>query len=62
LTEKFCPFIKGICKKDRCVMWIGGECRLIMLIDLYISSKIYELYGYEDGVFEIEDVEEDEAS
>ena len=60
--DKFCPFIKDICKKDKCVMWIVGECRLIMLIDLYISSKIYELYGYEDGAFEVEEMEEDEAS
>lgn len=43
-------------------MWVGGECRLIMLIDLYISSKIYELYGYENGTLEVEDVDEDEAS
>ncbi|AIJ04974.1 hypothetical protein JH146_0123 [Methanocaldococcus bathoardescens] len=62
MTEKFCPFIKGICKKDRCIMWVGGECRLVMLIDLYISSKIYELYGYEDGAIEIDVEEEQDAS
>lgn len=59
MTEKYCPIIKGICKKDRCVMWIGGECRLILLIDLLISSKINELYEYENGTIDI-DVEEDQ--
>lgn len=43
-------------------MWVGGECRLVMLIDLYISSKIYELYGYEDGAIEIDVEEEQDAS
>ena len=43
-------------------MWVGGECRLIMLIDLYISSKIYELYGYEDGALEVDVEEEEDAS
>ncbi len=43
-------------------MWIGGECRLILLIDLLISSKINELYAYENGTIDIDVEENQDAS
>ncbi|WP_456416261.1 hypothetical protein [Methanocaldococcus sp.] len=44
------------------MMWIGGECRLILLIDLLISSKINELYEYENGTIDIDVEENQDAS